>query len=133
MPPRPKAQSRPVALVLCLGGVWIASSVGLWGSKAWGWKAAMLYYLYSSVHHAWTLWAVVAAAHQAGIDADPMAIFPTVSLPIHLAVFGYLLKANVAAWCELETVNRTLNVAVLFASAVLINIVVYQTQAGSPW
>ena len=102
--------------VMFLAILAIASGVGMWLGKAWGWWLGSFYYVYSIFRNVSALLMVFAMADQfdGGSRGPEFYVFKhSFRIVIHFLLFLYFFKSNVLGFFGLSSLNKGQAIGIL--------------------
>lgn len=95
--------------ILIVGGLSLASCVGMWKGTRWGWWVTSFYYMYSVVRYANALLFVSFFAQEDLGATDQQVLYHSVKfggrIIVHLLIYLYLFKTNVLEYFGLEELS----------------------------
>ncbi len=116
----------PAALIVSvafLSLLTVASGIGMWMGKKWGWWLASFYYVYGVFRNAAALATIHTLADQLGDSVRGpgfYAVKHSVRILVHLLLLAYLLKGNVLHYFGLETMSKVKAIGILITACIAV-------------
>lgn len=102
--------------VIFLSLLTLASGVGMWMGRRWGWWLAAFYYVYSVFRNATAIVTIMMVADQfagARRGVDYYLIKHGGRIIVHALLFLYFFKGNVLEFFDLESLNKPKAIGIL--------------------